>query len=83
MLNLSTRKKRTALERAYRVRVTNARLLLKSYRSKADFARALGVSAAFVGHICGDNPIRAIGERLARDIEQKLGLTPGWLDQIH
>lgn len=79
--HLSARRKRTALESIYRVRIANLRSMLKVYDdSQAALARALNVSAAHVTHIIGENPVRAIGERMARDYEAKLGLPQGWLD---
>jgi len=34
-------------------------------------------------HICGPNPRRDVGEKLARGIELALKLPSGWLDQKH
>ena len=76
----AAKKKRTALERVYRVRLANVRILRKGYTSNAEFARALDVSQPFISHVIGENPIRAIGEELARKIEQKLGLPQGRID---
>ena len=74
------RRKRTALERVYRIRLVNMRLLAKAYRTNTDFAKVLDCTPAFITHITGESPIRAIGEKLARDVEVKLGLHAGWLD---
>ena len=80
-INTTAKKsKRSVLERVYRVRLANVRILRKGYTSNAEFARALGVSHPFISHVIGENPIRQIGEELARGIEQKLGLAQGRLD---
>jgi hypothetical protein len=81
-LNLSLRKKRTSMERIFRVRMANIRLLVRSYKSQAELARVLGIDNSRLTHIAGENPTRTIGEKAARDMEVKLGLTPGWLDMI-
>ena len=82
MKALSDRKKRSSMERVFRVRLTNMRHLSRAYRHKTDLARVLGVDPSFLTHIMGENPIRTIGEKLARDIEVKLGLHSGWLDIV-
>ena len=84
MIKQSNRVRRTSLERVYRVRLENVRKLVQSYNgNKARLARALDVTPAFITHIAGEAPIKAIGEKLARDIEAKLGLYSGYLDAIH
>lgn len=83
MLNLSKRVKRTSLEKIYRTRMANMKLLAKGYKSQADMARVLDVSPVFISHLIGENPKRTIGEKLARDIEVQLGLHTGWLDIEH
>lgn len=84
MIKTSVRKRRTSMERIYRLRLENMRKLIAAMDgNKARMARALGVDPSFVTHIAGDHPIRTIGEKLARDIEVKLGLMSSWLDQIH
>ena len=75
--------KRSALERVFRLRVDNMRLLAKSYSTRNDFARALDVLPSYLSHIIGETPIKAIGENFARDAEVKLGLHRGWLDMPH
>ena len=82
-LRLSDRAKRTAAERVYRTRMAHLRRLAKGYPSRAELARVLGVNASFISHLIGENPIRTIGEKLARDIEASLGLHYGWMDITH
>jgi len=83
MLNLSKRVKRSSLERVFRTRAANLKLLARGYASQADFARVLDVSPAFISQLIGDNPKRTVGEKLARDTEVALGLHAGWLDIEH
>jgi hypothetical protein len=84
MNKVSDRVRRTGLERVYRIRCENMRKIVQSMgNNKAQVARTLGLSAPFITHIAGDPPIRTIGERLARSIEQKLGLASGFMDMIH
>lgn len=83
MLNQSKRVKRTSLERVYRVRIANMKLLARNYDTLTRFAAALGVSPGHLSHIMGDNPKKAIGESAARDYEAKLGLHVNWLDTPH
>jgi hypothetical protein len=81
----SARRKRTALERVFRVRLENLRRIISANfnGNKAALARALDNDRSFIVQLAGDNPTRVIGEKLARDIEVKLGLVSGWLDMIH
>lgn len=84
MVKVSQRVKRTALERVYRIRLENVRKIIKGMNdNSAALARRLDVTPAFITHISGPSPIRTIGEKLARDIESKLGLVSGWLDAVH
>ena len=67
-------------ERLLKTRRKNLQQLSLLYGNLSDLARLLGVSVAAVSQIAGSNPVRAISERTAREIETKLGLTPGYLD---
>ena len=80
---MSARRKTTTMERVYRVRLDNLRNIIKTMGGKAALSRAMGCSPSFVTHIAGEAPIRTIGEKLARDVEVKLGLYSGFLDQVH
>ena len=84
MLKQTQRRKRTSLERVYRVRLENLRKIIQGMNgNQAKLARALDCTPAFITHLAGDHPIRTIGEKLARDIEAKLGLYSGYMDGIH
>ena len=81
MSPITKRKARQAsLERVFRIRRENVRLLIKHYESRNNLARVLGCTAAFLTHIAGENPIRSIGEAWARGTEVKLNLPHGWFD---
>jgi hypothetical protein len=66
---------RTALE----LRRSNAIDLLTA-GTLSDFARKLGMSAAQAANIVGPNPVRGIGNNLARRIESVFEKPVGWLD---
>lgn len=72
-----------AIEATRLRRVKNLRRLQDLFGSTAELARHLGKAPSFVTAICGPNPRREIGEVLARDIENALKLTTGWLDAEH
>lgn len=46
-------------------------------------AAKLGKSTAQVGHFASDHPIKAIGNQIAREIEEAMGLERGWMDWLH
>lgn len=68
----------------YDVRLKNLRLLIKQWESATSLARKLGhANASFLVQLAGPNPRRTISEKVARDIEAKLRLPAGWMDQPH
>lgn len=66
------------------IRRDNVRLLMsiKSQQQK-DFAESIKMAQSQLTHIIGANPKRNIGDDLARDIERRLNIEVGWLDNIH
>lgn len=46
-------------------------------------AAKLGKSTAQIGHFASDHPIKAIGNQIAREIEEAMGLERGWMDWLH
>jgi len=79
-----------ALERVQRIRRDNVRLLISHYHSggprqdgRSRLAALLGVTAAYITHIAGPNPVRSIGEHFAREVETTLNLPSMWLDMLH
>lgn len=70
------------------IRRKNLRSLLNTYLknegvNKAQFAEMVGIPAAQLSQISSQNPVRNIGDIVARRIEEALGLKNGWLDVIH
>lgn len=66
------------------IRRENLRLIMNSRpQAKKDFAGDLEISPSQLTHIVGANPKRNIGDDLAREIEARLYLEIGWLDNVH
>ncbi|NOV24183.1 hypothetical protein E5S69_11735 [Cupriavidus necator] len=65
------------------IRRENARLLANEVGQPADLARRLGMSDSQMGQLIGRNPVRNIGPRVARRIEEVCGKPEGWLDVEH
>ena len=66
----------------YETRRENLRALIKTWGGPTSLAKKLGHSnASFLVQLAGPNPSRDISEKVARDIEHKLALTRGWLDE--
>lgn len=65
------------------IRLSNARDLASLFETKADFARALEMSDAYMWQILGDTPKRNIGNSIARRMELACGKPEGWLDVPH
>lgn len=63
------------------IRRLNLRKLLEQYGGQRELAEAADIAANQLNHLIGPNPIRNIGEKLARKIELNLGLDEGFLDK--
>lgn len=84
MLTIKDREaKWKAVEKLRRLRAENLRLLKRMYDSWQMLAAATGKDPSFLCALARENPTRVIGEVLARDIEARLKLPSGWLDQTH
>ena len=59
----------------------NLRKLVKDHRSQANLADKVGVTASVISQLVTGH--RAIGEKLARKIEQRTNKKELWLDQDH
>jgi SOS-response transcriptional repressor LexA len=55
--------------------------LIEQHGSQSKLAEKVGISPQQMGHIGGKNPVRNIGEDLARRIESRCGLPLGIMDQ--
>lgn len=68
----------------YDTRRENLRGLMTQWGGPTSLAKKLGHSnGSYVAQLVGPNPSREISEKVARDMEGKLGLPIGWLDQEH
>jgi hypothetical protein len=68
----------------YDTRRENVRALMAQWGGPTSLAKKLGHSnGSYVAQLVGPNPSREISEKVARDMEGKLGLPIGWLDQEH
>lgn len=66
----------------YEIRRANLRQLVKDWNGPANLAAKLGYkTASFLVQMTGPRPVREVSERTARQVEARLGLPPGWLDQ--
>ena len=63
------------------IRRTNLRLLAEKDGGQRELADQAHIEPSQLSHIIGVNPIRNLGEKLARKIEHNLGLSSGFLDQ--
>lgn len=62
------------------IRRKNLRLLSEKFGGQKPLAEAADLAANQLNHIIGPNPIRNLGEQLARKIEANVGLPLGSLD---
>lgn len=69
------------------IRRINLRTLLSEFTSKgttkAEFAEKLGVTASQLSQTTSANPVRNIGDMLARRVEVAFSKPKGWMDSIH
>lgn len=72
---------RTTLD-VYNIRRQNLRRLLGEWGGATSLAKKLGHSnGSYLAQLIGPNPSREVSEKVAREIEGKLALPTGWLDQ--
>jgi hypothetical protein len=68
----------------YDIRRDNLRTLMGQWGGPTSLSRKLGHSnGSYIAQIAGPNPSRQISEKVAREIEAKLELPLGWMDQEH
>lgn len=68
----------------YETRRTNLRLLVKEWGGPTSLSKKLGhTNGSYLAQLIGPHPTREISEKVAREIEGKLGLPLGWLDNNH
>lgn len=72
------------MKSVYEHRRENLRKLLVEWGGPTSLAKKLGHSnGSYIAQLIGPNPSREISEKVAREIESKLQLPVGWLDQEH
>lgn len=72
------------MKSVYDTRRDNLRSLIHQWGGPTSLAKKLGHSnGSYVAQLAGPNPSREVSEKVAREIEHKLGLPLGWLDQEH
>jgi len=65
------------------IRYRNAKHLRDSAGGVTNFGNKIERSQAQASSIVGDNPIKGIGSKMARHIEDRFNLPAGWLDVPH
>jgi hypothetical protein len=72
------------MQSVYAIRRDNLRALVKEWGGPTSMAKKLGhTNGSYLAQLIGPNPSREISEKVAREIEGKLALPVGWLDQEH
>lgn len=64
------------------IRRANLRRLAADFKSRAEFARKVERSEQQLYTLIGKKAVKPIGDRIARDLEKKLGLSKGDLDVL-
>lgn len=72
------------MKSVYETRRENLRELMRAWGGPTSLAKKLGHSnGSYIAQLAGPNPSRDVSEKVAREIESKLGLAVGYLDQQH
>ena len=68
----------------YETRRANLRALTREWGGPTSLAKKLGhTNGSYLAQLIGPHPSREVSEKVAREIEGKLGLPLGWLDAEH
>lgn len=68
----------------YETRRENLRMLTREWGGPTSLAKKLGhTNGSYLAQLIGPHPSREVSEKVAREIEGKLGLPLGWLDAGH
>lgn len=65
------------------IRRENLRTLINESGNNRVFAEKVGKSEAQISHLAGLGAVKVIGEKLAREFEEKTGKPRGWMDRVH
>jgi hypothetical protein len=68
----------------YKMRRENLRKLMTEWGGPTSLAKKLGhTNGSYIAQLAGPHPSREVSEKVAREIESKLGLPTTWLDSDH
>lgn len=65
------------------IRLSNLQALIQKAGTAAEFSKQSDIATSLLSQILSTNPTRNVGDKLARKIEEKLQLPPGWMDAQH
>lgn len=72
------------MRNVYDKRRDNLRELMHTWGGPTSLAKKLGhANGSYLAQLAGPHPSRDVSEKTAREMEVKLGLTLGWLDDDH
>lgn len=72
------------MKNVYEQRRENLRSLMQTWGGPTSLAKKLGhTNGSYLAQLAGPHPSREISEKVAREMEAKLGLPLGWLDAEH
>lgn len=72
------------MKSVYDTRRENLRRLMHEWGGPTSMAKKLGhTNGSYLAQLAGPHPSREVSEKVAREIETKLSLPLGWLDQEH
>jgi len=72
------------MRNTFEIRRENLRQLMKTWGGPTSLAKKLGHSnGSYLAQLAGPHPSREVSEKVAREIEAKLGLSLGYMDQAH
>ncbi|MDC4403579.1 S24 family peptidase [Acinetobacter baumannii] len=65
------------------IRYLNTRILVEEVGGVSNFAEKINKGQSQTSQFAGTNPIKGIGNKVAREIEEAFGKAHGWLDILH
>jgi hypothetical protein len=72
------------MRNVYDTRRENLRSLIRQWGGPTSLAKKLGHSnGSYLAQLAGPSPSREVSEKVAREVEAKLGLPSSWLDDEH
>ncbi|WEI17852.1 hypothetical protein PY247_16055 [Acinetobacter proteolyticus] len=65
------------------IRYNNTRILVDQVGGVSNFANKINKGQSQTSQFAGTTPIKGIGNKVAREIEEAFGKPHGWLDVLH